>query len=230
MAIIARDGVDAFYEGAIANATVRANVAAGGLFTVEDMRGYKVEVREPIQVDYHGYRVTSVPAPAGGAAVLSILKIMEGYEVGVEEEVNVTMHRLNEAMRFAFGARTVMGDPRYLRDLDEFEREITSDRYANEVRGKIIDRRTLGFGEYNPGEWEVPEAVRLLFSSSSLSIDFAELQNWTDCVLASMEPPISSLLIPLALLSPLLRLSTSTLGRPSWFLKRESSSTTKCSV
>ena len=161
--IIGREGVGAFYEGAIANATIRANRAEKGLLTLEDLQNYKVQVRNPIQAEYNGYLVTSCPAPAGGAAVLSILKTMEGYEVDAagEGEVNVTMHRLDEAMRFAFGARSAMGDPAFLSYMDWYEEEITSEAFAKEVRSRIDDGRTLEREEYVPGNWEVPESVSL---------------------------------------------------------------------
>ena len=161
--IIGREGVGAFYEGAIANATVRANRAEKGLLTLEDLRDYKVQVRNPIQAEYNGFLVTTCPAPAGGAAVLSILKTMEGYGVDAagEGEVNVTMHRLDEAMRFAFGARSVMGDPAFLSYMDWYEDEITSEAFAREVRSRIDDGKTLEREEYVPGNWEVPGSVSL---------------------------------------------------------------------
>ena len=162
--IIGREGVGAFYGGRVANATVRANVAGGGVLSLEDLEGYRVEVREPVQVEYNGYLVTSCPAPAGGAAVLEIMKTMEGYEVDVPEEVDVTMHRLDEAMRFAFGARSVMGDPGFLGGMEEYEREITSEGFAAEVRRRIDDGRTLSREEYVPGNWEVPEDVSLFWA------------------------------------------------------------------
>lgn len=162
--VIGREGVDAFYKGAIANATVRANIAAGGVFTVEDMEDYRMELREPIQTEYHGHLVTSCPGPAGGATVLSILKTMEGYEIGKAEDVNVTTHRLNEAFRFAFGARALMGDPKYVLNMAEFEKEITSSEYGEVVRGKIKDDRTLDMGVYDPGKWEIPGAVSLMYA------------------------------------------------------------------
>ena len=157
--VIGREGAGAFYEGAIANATVRANRAWGGLFTVEDMRDYRMELREPIQAEYHGHLVTSCPAPAGGAVVLSILKTMEGYDIGMTEDVNRTTHRLNEAFRFAFGARAVMGDPRFLSNMAEYEEEITSEAFAETVRSRINDGHTLPREEYEPGSWAMPDTV-----------------------------------------------------------------------
>ena len=157
--VIAREGAEAFYDGAIANASIKAIMAADGVMTLDDLRDYRLRVREPVQAEYRGHVVTSCPVPAGGGAVLSILKTMEGYEVGLEEDVNLTTHRLDEAFRFAFGARSNMGDPLYVDNVEEFEREIMSKEYAEVVREKIRDDHTLDYGEYDPGKWDVPLGV-----------------------------------------------------------------------
>lgn len=157
--LIGEEGVDAFYGGWLANATVTANLAANGLFTLEDMMSYQAQVRDPIQVDYHDHTVTSCPAPAGGAAVLSILKTMEGYDIGKVEDTNLTTHRVNEAFRFAFGARTVMGDPKYIGNMAEFEEAMISDTHAADVRSKISDYHTLALKAYNPPGYDVLQNV-----------------------------------------------------------------------
>lgn len=166
--LIGRKGVDVFYHGPMAEASVMAARAKGGVMTVADLGNYEAEIRKPVQAEYDGFLITSCPAPAGGASVLSIMKMMEGYE-GIEEPgmVNLTTHRLNEAMRFAYGARALMGDPRYVANMDAFEAEITSEEYARTVREKISDDRTQDMGTYDPGEWAVPEAVRLFPRCSS---------------------------------------------------------------
>ncbi len=102
---IARDGPDAFYKGRIAEATIRALREQGGIMTLEDLEKYSLIIREPVQTDYRGYTLTSIGAPSSGAVTLSILKTIEGYE-GFDDpaNVNLSIHRLNEAMRFGFAA------------------------------------------------------------------------------------------------------------------------------
>ena len=157
--LIGEEGADAFYSGWLANATVVANRAAKGLFTFEDMTSYQAQIRDPIQVDYRGLTVTSCPAPAGGAAVLSIVKTMEGYDIGKVEDTNLTTHRLNEAFRFAFGARTFMGDPQYIGNMAAFEEAMISDVHAADVRSKISDDHTLPMKAYNPPGYDIVQNV-----------------------------------------------------------------------
>lgn len=63
---IANYGPNAFYEGPIANATIKAIQAAGGSMTLDDLKDYTVAIRKPAQIDYRDYKLTSVSAPASG--------------------------------------------------------------------------------------------------------------------------------------------------------------------
>ena len=102
---VSEKGVDAFYTGPIARATINALKAANGTMTMKDLKDYKVAVRKHKSIDYRGYRVVGGGAPCGGIVALSILKTFERYErVGDPTNINLTTHRLDEAMRFAYGA------------------------------------------------------------------------------------------------------------------------------
>jgi len=101
---IAQKGADAFYTGAIANATITALRAANGTMTLEDLANYTVAIRPPAAIEYRGYKVKSCSAPASGTVALSVLKTVEGYEgFGEEVMVNLNTHRLDEAIRFGYG-------------------------------------------------------------------------------------------------------------------------------
>lgn len=154
---IGRDGADVFYEGEMAQQIIAANRKHGGLFTEDDMRNYKVQVREPISVQYGNFTVTSVPSPAGGPSLLSILKIMEGFDFG--DSVNLTAHRLNEAFRFAAGTRSVLGDPAYVDSVEELQQKIINKEYGRYVRNKLSDNHTLDWREYAPSGFEVQDSV-----------------------------------------------------------------------
>ena len=100
---IADHGVDVFYTGAIANATIRAVNGANGSMTLEDMEEYKAISRPAAEIDYRGFRVVGCGAPASGAVVLSVLKTVEGYDrFGDTEMLNLSTHRLDEAVRFGY--------------------------------------------------------------------------------------------------------------------------------
>jgi len=101
---LANEGPDAFYTGRIAKTMIDALQAANGIMTLEDLQGYQVVIRDTPQVKYRGYTVTSVSAPAAGVIGLSILRIIEGYEQFFSpESIQLSTHRLDEAMRFAYG-------------------------------------------------------------------------------------------------------------------------------
>ena len=102
--VIADKGPDAFYTGAIANATIRALQEANGTMTLEDLKNYTVVPRTPVEIQYRGFRIVSCGAPASGAVALSVLKTVEGYEgFGEEDMLELNTHRLDEAIRFGYG-------------------------------------------------------------------------------------------------------------------------------
>ncbi|QYT06315.1 Gamma-glutamyltransferase [Trichoderma simmonsii] len=148
---IARHGADAFYTGPIANATIRALKAAGGIMTLEDLKNYTVAIREPLQINYRGYKLTSTSAPSSGAVVLSALNTVSGYEnFGHPDQVNLTTHRLDEAIRFAYGQRTELGDPSFVEGLDKYSKEMIAPATGAEIRSKISDFKTQNVSYYDP--------------------------------------------------------------------------------
>jgi len=102
---IAERGPDAFYSGPMAEAMIDALQAANGTMTLEDLSNYTVAIRDAAQIDYRGYTVTSTTAPSSGIVALSILKILDTYKglFSSEKAVNLSTHRLDEAMRFGYG-------------------------------------------------------------------------------------------------------------------------------
>ncbi|KFH42004.1 Gamma-glutamyltranspeptidase-like protein [Hapsidospora chrysogenum ATCC 11550] len=148
---IAQEGPDAFYKGAIASATIRALRADGGTMTLNDLEKYQVEVREPVQIEYRGHKLTTMNAPSGGIVALSTLNTLKGYEdFGAAENFNLSTHRLDEALRFAYAQRSELGDPSYVDGLTEFTRDMISPELGKEIRSKIVDDKTFPLEYYNP--------------------------------------------------------------------------------
>ncbi|KAL7921243.1 gamma-glutamyltranspeptidase [Trichoderma austrokoningii] len=149
--VIAQHGADAFYTGPIANATIRALTAAGGIMTLEDLKNYTVAIREPLQIKYRGYKLTSTNVPSGGAVALSALNTVSGYDgFNDTSQVNLTTHRLDEAIRFAYGQRTELGDPSFVNGMDKYTKEMISAKTGAEIRSKISDFRTQNVSYYDP--------------------------------------------------------------------------------
>ena len=122
--MIAADGIDAFYTGDLAEAIVQTqmatrtgNPAGVGRMTTDDLAGYQVALREPVEGEYRGFRIVSMPPPSsGGLTVIQILKLIERFPMGdVSQEFGLgqtqAMHVFIEACRLAFADRAVwMGD------------------------------------------------------------------------------------------------------------------------
>ncbi|KAI1137361.1 gamma-glutamyltranspeptidase [Hypoxylon sp. FL0543] len=147
---IAREGPDVFYTGPIAEATIAAVQKANGTMTLGDLRDYSVAIRRPAEIQYRGYKLTSVSAPASGAVALSTLKTVDGYsDFGNPAAVNLTTHRLDEAMKFAYGQRAKLGDPFFVEGLEEYQDSMLTDETAAKTRSKISDFSTQNVSYYD---------------------------------------------------------------------------------
>ena len=100
---VARHGVDAFYSGPIADALIETIQNHNGSLVKEDMEGYEIVSRKPVEIEYKRYRVLACGAPASGTVTLSALKILEGYDVKEKGLGHLEIHRMTEAMRFGYG-------------------------------------------------------------------------------------------------------------------------------
>nr|BDX17131.1 gamma-glutamyl transpeptidase [Aspergillus sydowii] len=152
---IGSEGPGAFYEGPIAETTIRALQKANGTMTLEDLRGYKAVVRNISQIDYRGYRVTSTTTPSSGTVALNMLKVLDTYgPLFGPDNVNLSTHRMDEAMRFGYGLRTVLGDPEFVEGVSEYEKDMLKKQTVDDIRRKISDLRTQNVSAYDPAGLE----------------------------------------------------------------------------
>ncbi len=76
---LAKEGPSGFYKGVHAAHTVQSLEGKGGLLTLEDLKKYSVEVREPLIFDYRGFTILTNPPPSSGGCLIAFcLKILEG--------------------------------------------------------------------------------------------------------------------------------------------------------
>lgn len=110
---------DDFYHGEIARQIAASVQKGGGLIAVQDLASYEVKEREPIVGTYHQeYQIISAPPPSsGGAALVEILNILEGYDLKrFGNRSAESIHVTSEAFRRAFFDRAeFMGDPDFAR-------------------------------------------------------------------------------------------------------------------
>lgn len=118
--------------------------------TMDDMRSYRVESREPILTTFRNFTLISAGVPASGAVCLNTLKILEQFDDYATADTNLTTHRFDEASRFAYGARTLLGDPSFVANMPSFERRLLSAAEAKAIRAKIRDNTTLPVEDYDP--------------------------------------------------------------------------------
>jgi gamma-glutamyltranspeptidase/glutathione hydrolase len=113
-----RFGPNEFYQGQTANLIVSDMKRHSGLLTMEDMRGYMAKERQPLHGTYRGYEIISMPPPSsGGAVLIEMLNILEGYDLKKTESASSERyHLMTEAMRRAFADRAeYMGDADFVK-------------------------------------------------------------------------------------------------------------------
>ncbi len=111
--LIAQRGAREFYEGTIGQLIAKDMAAHDGLIGMEDLRNYHPVVRKAVVGDYRGYTIYSMPPPSsGGAALVEILNILEGYPLEkYGPGSSQTLHLMAEAMKRAFADRAeFLGD------------------------------------------------------------------------------------------------------------------------
>ena len=128
---------DEFYTGKMAHELADFVQKGGGLMTAEDLAHYEVKDREPVRGTYRDLEVISAPPPSsGGIALLEILNILEGFDLGKAGlDSAESVHLVSEAYRRAFYDRAqFLGDPEY-NDVPVLE--LTNKSYAAAWRGSI---------------------------------------------------------------------------------------------
>lgn len=116
LTLLAREGRKGFYAGKVAARLVAGVRAAGGIWTRKDLATYRVVERTPLEGDYRGLHITSVPPPSsGGVVLLTMLNILSGYDLQKMDTITRT-HVIVEAMRRAYRDRAqYLGDPDFVR-------------------------------------------------------------------------------------------------------------------
>ncbi|MFL5483607.1 MAG: gamma-glutamyltransferase [Gemmatimonadaceae bacterium] len=141
LARIRDHGRDGFYLGETARLLADDMRRNGGLITAQDLANYQAKERAPIRGSYRGYEIVSMAPPSsGGTALIEMLNILEGYDLGSYGHNSPKyVHLVAEAMRRAFVDRA-----RYLGDPDFVEAPIDrlkSKSYAAALRRTIDDNR-----------------------------------------------------------------------------------------
>ena len=111
---IAQQGAKVFYQGEIAKQLVNGVQDAGGIWTLQDLQQYAIQVRAPIKTHYHGLEIIMPPPPtSGGVVITQVLAMLEDFDLTNLNSVDY-MHIVSEAMRRAYRDRAyLLGDPAF---------------------------------------------------------------------------------------------------------------------
>nr|XP_023018346.1 glutathione hydrolase 1 proenzyme-like [Leptinotarsa decemlineata] len=141
--ILARNGANDMYNGALSKMFREDIEEAGGIITDEDLREYQVEWQEPVSFNYGNKILFSSPPPGSGLLVGFILNILEGYSftrnnLMSTQDTVITYHRIIEAFKYAFAKRGELGDPNFV-NVTKILDLLNSKEYAGIIRSRIKD-------------------------------------------------------------------------------------------
>jgi gamma-glutamyltranspeptidase/glutathione hydrolase len=148
---VAGEGVEAFYEGRIADLIVSEMELNDGLITREDLLNYEPVIRRPVKGTYRGYDIYSMSPPSsGGVHIVEILNILEGYDMSsLGHNSAAAIHYMAEAMKRAYADRSkYLGDPDFVKVPVE---GLTNKKYAAKLRRRIDSKRASASKEISPG-------------------------------------------------------------------------------
>ncbi|VDZ97507.1 gamma-glutamyltranspeptidase [Salmonella enterica subsp. enterica] len=150
--MIAENGPDAFYKGAIADQIAGEMQKNGGLMTKEDLASYKAVERTPISGDYRGYQVFSMPPPSsGGIHIVQILNILENFDMkkygfGSADAMQI----MAEAEKYAYADRSeYLGDPDFVKVPWQ---ALTHKAYAKTLADQIDINKAKPSSQIKPGK------------------------------------------------------------------------------
>lgn len=150
--MIAKEGPDAFYKGAIAEQIVLEMQRNGGLVSKEDLATYRAVERMPISGNYRGYQIFSMPPPSsGGIHIVQILNILENFNMqrfgfGSADAMQV----MAEAEKHAFADRAeYLGDPDFVQVPWQ---ALTSKAYAKSIAKQIDINKATPASAIGPGK------------------------------------------------------------------------------
>lgn len=153
---IADRGVDAFYQGPVAQAMVEQvnSHPNPGSLSLADINGYRAKERHPVCGDYKQWRVCGMPPPSsGGVAVLQTLGILDALQrksaaldlaamppVGMQPTATA-VHLMAEAERLAYADRAL-----YLADSDFVPVNVKglTDKNYLQSRATLIGDKSMG--------------------------------------------------------------------------------------
>jgi gamma-glutamyltranspeptidase/glutathione hydrolase len=135
--ILAREGPDAIYTGSLGQKMVDYLQSIGSVITKKDFIDWRdryIKIYKPAQTNYRGYDVYTSPIETGGEAVINILNLLNGFDLGTSPSAPA-IHLMMESVKVAFTDRFYWVTDPYFVEVPYFG--LTSQGYANQRRTLI---------------------------------------------------------------------------------------------
>ena len=149
---IAKEGIEPFYNGKIAQDIVEAvktSPTNPGYLSLEDLKNYQIKQGDLICGNYRvKYKICSMPLPSsGGIALLQILGILDNFDLSKLKPSSLeAIHLITEATRLGYADRN-----KYVADIDDVPISKMLDEKYLKKRSELINQNKampfVGAGE-----------------------------------------------------------------------------------
>lgn len=163
---IARNGIEDFYRGAMADEIAADIGANGGLITTDDLAAVQSEQRDPLWGSYRGYQIATNHPPGGGLMIVEMLNILENFDLAAMGHNSAEYIAIvSEAMKIATVDKdSRIGDPRFV---NVPIGELTSKQYAAELAGRIRNGQKTSVPRLRSGRPESRDTTHICVVDSA---------------------------------------------------------------
>ena len=151
LTIISTQGAKGFYTGTVAEKIVNTLKGDDQPMTLEDLARYKTELRKPVEGQYRGVQILSMPPPSsGGIHLIQMLNLLERYPLKQYGSGSAqSIHLMAESARLAYADRAeFLGDPAFVKVP---QAGLISKKYAEELSAKINPQRMTPSAQVRAG-------------------------------------------------------------------------------
>ena len=129
---------DVFYKGEIAQAIVKLHEEQGGLFTYDDLAGYRGTWEEPLVARYKGYQFYTNCAWNQGPVIVQVINILKNFDLQKLGHIGAEyVHVISQAVNLAMADREKFyGDPAFVK----VPAGLWTEEYGR-ARARLIDMR-----------------------------------------------------------------------------------------
>ena len=154
-----KNGFDSFYNGKLADKSVKYIKSKGGIISIEDMKKYTPVWRDPFIFNYNEFRVITMGLPSSGGIVLS--QILKSFKfLNTHEIINSEYQyakSLIELEKLSYADRSYyLGDPDFIKQ--NFIDSIVSDEYLKKRFSEINFIKPIKSSEIKHGDIKLHES------------------------------------------------------------------------